>query len=61
MKKAGKKPLLYACAMALLAYTVHNMVSFQQVLSTPYIFIVLGIGEGLARENGDITGEQQIE
>ena len=47
--------------MALLAYTVHNMVSFQQILSTPYIFIVLGIGEGLAREDGDITGEQQIE
>ena len=61
MKRAGKKPLLYACAMALLAYTVHNMVSFQQILSTPYIFIVLGIGEGLAREDGDITGEQQIE
>lgn len=57
LKRAGKKPLLYACAMALLAYTVHNMVSFQQILSTPYIFIVLGIGEGLVREDGDITGE----
>ncbi|MDE6883633.1 MAG: O-antigen ligase family protein [Lachnospiraceae bacterium] len=56
-KRAGRKPLLCACAMALSAYMVHNMVSFQQILSTPYIFIVLGIGEGLVREDGDITGE----
>lgn len=51
MKRAGKKPLFHVCAIALLAYTVHNMVSFQQILSTPYIFMVLGIGEGLVRED----------
>ena len=37
------------CAVAVLTYTAHNMVSFQQVLHTPYLFIVLGIGEGLLR------------
>ena len=50
-KKAGKQPLLYVCAVSLLAYTAHNMVSFQQVLSTPYLFILLGMGEGLFRED----------
>ena len=47
--RASKEPLLYVCAVAVLTYTAHNMVSFQQVLHTPYLFIVLGIGEGLLR------------
>lgn len=45
MKRGQRQPVLYLCAIGVLAYTVHNMVSFQQVLSTPYIFILLGIGE----------------
>lgn len=49
-KRAKEQPLLYVCLMSLLAYTVHNIVSFQQILNTPYIFIVLGMGEGLVRE-----------
>ena len=49
LRKGGEKSLMYVCAATLLAYTVHNMVSFQQVLSTPYVFIVLGLGEGLRR------------
>ena len=49
MRRAKEQALLYVCAMALCTYTAHNMVSFQQILSTPYIFMVLGIGEGLVR------------
>ena len=45
VKDAGRQPMLYLCAVSILAYTAHNLVSFQQVLNTPYIFIVLGIGE----------------
>lgn len=48
-KRAKAQPLLYVCLISLLAYTIHNMVSFQQILNTPYIFIVLGMGEGLVR------------
>lgn len=47
IKKAEEQTLLYVCAVALLTYTAHNVVSFQQVLNTPYIFMILGIGEGL--------------
>lgn len=49
IKRAKQQPLLYVYAVSILAYTIHNMVSFQQILSTPYIFMVLGMGEGLLR------------
>ena len=45
IRRAEEEPVLYLCAVSILAYTVHNMVSFQQVLNTPFIFIILGIGE----------------
>lgn len=51
LKVAEKQPLLYVFAVTLLTYTAHDMVSFQQVLNTPCIFIVLGIGEGLRRRS----------
>lgn len=49
MKRAGRQQALYLCSIGILAYTVHNMVSFQQVLSTPFVFILLGIGERFYR------------
>lgn len=48
-KRAEEQPLLYVCLLSLIAYMVHNMVSFQQILNTPYIFMALGMGECLAR------------
>lgn len=45
VRKGSVQPALYLCAVSVLAYTAHNMVSFQQALSTPYVFMVLGIGE----------------
>lgn len=50
VKRAEVQPMLYLCAAGILAYTVHNMVSFQQILNTPYVFMLLGIGEGFVRE-----------
>lgn len=49
MRRADRQPLLYLCAVSILSYTAHNMVSFQQVLNAPFVFIVLGIGERLYR------------
>ena len=49
MRRADRQPMLYLCAVGILAYTAHNMVSFQQVLNAPFVFIVLGIGERLYR------------
>lgn len=50
-RRAQGQQILYVCAVSILAYTVHNVVSFQQVLNTPYLFILLGIGEGLLRKS----------
>lgn len=48
--KAGKRrEILLISAVCLISYIVHNMVSFQQVICTPLIFILMGIGEGMLR------------
>ena len=57
VRRASGQPVLYLCAAAVLAYTVHNMVSFQQILSTPFVFIALGIGESFCR---NMTEEEQM-
>lgn len=50
LKKAKAAPDLYLFAAAVLVYMIHNMFSFQQILNTPFVFILLGIGEGLCRQ-----------
>ena len=50
--KAGKEcALTGACGMAVLAYTVNNMVSFQQAMAAATLFLVLGIGEACMRSH----------
>lgn len=36
--------LVGACGLAILAYSIHNVVSFQQILNEPAMFVILGIG-----------------
>ncbi|MCM1236475.1 MAG: O-antigen ligase family protein [Ruminococcus flavefaciens] len=50
MKKAHVESALYLFAASILLYTLHNMVSFQQILNAPFVFMVLGIGEGICRK-----------
>lgn len=47
----SRRKYLYIFGLSAFAYTIHNIVSFQQILSTPFIFLMLGMGEALAREN----------
>lgn len=44
-----RKRYLYIFGMCAFAYTIHNVVSFQQILSTPFIFLLLGMGERLQK------------
>ncbi len=44
--------LLLVSAVSILAYTVHNAVSFQQVVSTPAVFVLIGFGERIMRMYG---------
>ncbi|MCI6552847.1 MAG: O-antigen ligase family protein [Lachnospiraceae bacterium] len=47
---SGRKKYLYIFAMSAFAYSIHNVVSFQQILSTPFVFLMLGMGERLMKE-----------
>lgn len=49
LKQGSKCALAGACGMAILAYTMNNMVSFQQAMSATTLFLVLGIGEACMR------------
>lgn len=51
LKKGGVSLIAGACGLCLLAYTVNNMVSFQQSMSAATMFVVLGIGEAYARRD----------
>ncbi len=55
--KAGqngkKQELALVSAVCILSYTVHNMVSFQQVICTPLIFVLIGFGEKILRTAGN--------
>ena len=51
---AGKKSMLVgACGFCVLAYTVNNMFSFQQVMNISTVFVIMGIGENLRRSARD--------
>lgn len=49
-EKYWGKMIVGACGLCLLAYTANNTFSFQQSMSTPTIFVILGIGEAFMRE-----------
>ena len=45
----GRGKYLCIFGFSAFAYTIHNVVSFQQILSTPFMFLMLGMGESLVR------------
>lgn len=47
--------LVGACGLAILAYSIHNIVSFQQVLNEPAMFVILGIGAAYCRPSQSST------
>lgn len=50
LKKAPMQPVLYLCVGSVITYMAHNIVSFQQVLNAPYVFLLLGVGESLCKD-----------
>ena len=44
LKRAGKNPLAAACGFSLLAYTVNNFFSFQQIMNVAPMYVILGMG-----------------
>lgn len=50
VKNMPKNPVLFALMLSLLGYLMNNLVSFPQVLSTPFVFLMMGVGEGLTKQ-----------
>ena len=44
VRKAEKSPLLIACAACIASYMGHNLFCYQQVLCTPFIFVIMALG-----------------
>ncbi|MCR4746319.1 MAG: hypothetical protein K5894_13975 [Lachnospiraceae bacterium] len=52
-KLSKKKPFLICINMCVVAYMAHNFFCYQQIICTPLIFLIMGMGEAIAR-NEDI-------
>lgn len=47
IKAAEKNYLLVIPVVCIFSYTMHNMVSFGQILNKPYLFLIIGLGEAM--------------
>ena len=49
MQRGEEDSSLYLFAVCVVCYFIHNIVSFAQVLSLPFVFLILGLGEAHRR------------
>lgn len=49
MKMGKTYPEVYAIAMSVIAYILHNVFCYQQIICTPIIFILMGVAEAIIR------------
>lgn len=48
--RRGKKAVVFGIGLASACYIVHNVLCYQQIIGTPLIFILMGIGVAISRE-----------
>ena len=48
-KKAKEKPFMIGFALCIMGYACHNIFCYQQVCCTPFLFLLMGIGESLTK------------
>lgn len=53
LRRVNKSYMLLIPATAVIAYVVHNMVSFQQIVVTPIVFMMIGMGEAVCRRKSN--------
>ncbi len=58
LKKGKANIIAGACGVCVLAYTVNNVVSFQQAMATTTMFVILGIGEAAFRNAAVFPAEK---
>ena len=48
-KRAKENPFMIGFALCIMGYACHNIFCYQQVCCTPFLFILMGIGESLTK------------
>jgi len=54
VRKGESTAVAYGAALIIVAYLAHQFFGYQQYISTPYIFLALGIGEQEVREKNKV-------
>lgn len=49
VKKVAQKPEMIAVAMCIAAYCAHNLFCYQQIICTPIMFMILGVGQSFLK------------
>lgn len=49
MNRAKEDPAFYIPAACVIGYLIHNLISFSQVLSFPYVFLLMGMERAMER------------
>lgn len=60
IREGRNNPFTCACGFCLLAYTVNNIFSFQQIVSTATIFVIMGMGEAFRRHAVSAAGNRNV-
>lgn len=55
IRDSNKNPYLIAITMAIFSYMGHNFFCYQQIVCTPLIFIIMGVGESMRRKVKNIV------
>ena len=50
IKKAKEQPILWIMIFGIVGYMCIGVISFSQVMSTPFVFIMMGLGERICEE-----------
>ena len=50
LKKKEKEPAAIVCGLPIFSYLVFNLVSFAQITSMPYVYILIGLGVSMTRK-----------
>lgn len=50
LRAAGERPELFGMGLAAAGYIAHNLLCYQQMIGTPLIFLLLGLGEAAFRD-----------
>ena len=61
LRKMKQNPMCLIIAVSAISYLFHNIFSFQQIVNTPFAFLMLGLGENILRKESSYKRKQGLE